>query len=289
MKISMISLPKFPWWGTGTPAYENNLAMKLGSHPTQKIVKKEHSKAIETLKKYAEVEVFPFPQELDGNGLYKHDFVFSRDSFISNQRGDVVMSNFSERQRQAEAQQMGFFLEEAGYRVHSLSSDSFAEGGEFYYVASEDILFAGISRNNIHGISETAKLLGIKYIIIVESDSFHLDTVFTLLLGENGHLVGIIVCKDLIKNNQSLDAFAKKRNVELIDVDPIDTIDSDGKGKITVNCLPLSGVLIGGNKFLTKGVEEKIKGLGIKHVIVPVSQFKLSGGGIHCLANELKI
>ena len=288
MKISMVSLPKFPWWDNGTPAYENNLAMRLGSIPVQKKVQTEHKEVLKILNKYAKVELFPFPQEMDSNGLNKHDFIFSRDSFISNQKGDVVISNFSERERQAEAEQMYSYLEVKGYRIHRLSSDSYAEGGEFYFVAKDDILFAGISRNNIHGISETARFLGIKNIVIVESDSFHLDTVFTILIQKDGHLAGIIVCKDLIRNSQSLESFAKKRGIELIDVDPIDTIAADGKGKITVNCLPLQGVLVGGDKFSTKGVEEKIKKLGIKHVVVGVSQFKLSGGGIHCLANELR-
>lgn len=288
MKICMVNLPKFPWWGNGTPAYENNLAMKIGSIPNQKKVAKEHSQAVETLKKYATVHLFPFPQEMDSNGLNKHDFIFSRDSFISNQKGSVVMSNFSERERQAEAQQMALFLEDSGYKVHRLSADSFAEGGEFYYVLKDDILFAGISRNNIHGISETARLLGIANIQIVESDSFHLDTVFTILIHKDGHLAAILVCKDLIKNAPSLEQFAKKRNIELIYVSAFDTIDDNGKGKITVNCLPLQGVLIGGDKFTTKGVENRIKKLGIEHIIVSVSQFKLSGGGVHCLANELR-
>lgn len=288
MKISFVSLPKFPWWGTGTPAYENNLAMRLGSLPDQKKVEEEHSRALKTLQKHVTVELFPFPQELDSNGLYKHDFVFTRDSFISNQKGEVVISNFSERQRQAEAEQMALFLEEKGYKINRLNPSAFAEGGEFYYCMKDDLLFAGISRNNIHGISETARLLDIKNIQIVESDSFHLDTVFTLLLGKDGYLVGIIVCLELIKNPQSLKDFAKKKGIELINVKPIDTIDQDGKGKISVNCLPVPGYLIGGDKFSTPGVEAKIKKLGISHVITPMFQFKLSGGGIHCLVNELK-
>lgn len=288
MKISLTKLPAYPWWGTGTPAYENNLAMKLGALPVQEKVEKEHSQVLKTLQKYAELEVFPFPQELDSNGLYKHDFVFTRDSYISNQRGEIVLSSFSERQRQAEAEQMALFLEEKGYKIYRLSTTAYAEGGEFYYCLKDDLLFAGISRNNIHGISETARLLGIENIQIVESDSFHLDTVFSLLLNKDGHLAGIIVCLELIKNGKSIEEFAKKRNIEMINILPKDSIDTDGKGSMAVNCLPLPGLLIGGDKFTTPGVEAKIKRLRIEHVITPVSQFKLSGGGVHCLANELE-
>lgn len=288
MKISFVNLPKFPWWGTGTPAYENNLAMNLGVFPDQKKVQIEHKKVVETLQKYATIETFPFPNQLDANGLNKHDFVFSRDSFISNQNGEVVISNFAEKERQPEAEQMAKILEDRGYKINRLSESAYAEGGEFYYLPKEDLLFAGICRNNIHGISETARLLNIKNIQIIESDSFHLDTVFTVLIDKGEHLAAIIVCLDLVKNRQSIEDFAKKRNIKLIDVLSLDTIDNNGKGRISVNCLPLPGVLIGGDKFETLGVEEKIKRLGIKHVVTDVSQFKLSGGGIHCLANELK-
>ena len=288
MKISFTFLPHYPWWGSGTPAYKNNLAMKVGAFPDQKTVEKEHIGVLKTLQQYTDVETFPFPQELDANGLNKHDFVFSRDSFISNQRGEVVISNFSERERQAEAEQMALYLKDKGYSVYRLNNSAFAEGGEFYYCLKDDLLFAGISRNNIHGISETARLLGIENVQIVESDSFHLDTVFSLLLDKGGYLIGIIACLELIKNSKSIEQFAKKRGIELIDILPIDTIGTDGKGKIAVNCLPLPGVLIGGDKFDTPGVEAKIRNLGLECVIIPVSQFRLSGGGIHCLVNELR-
>ena len=288
MKISFTTLPKYPWWGSGTPAYENNLAMKLGALPKQEVVEKEHAQVLKTLQKYTKVEVFPFPPTLDANGLNKHDFVFTRDAFISNQKGSVVISNFSEKERQAEAEEMVKFLGEKGYKTFRLSEGAFAEGGEFYYIAKDDLIFAGICRNNIHGVSETARILGIGNIQIIESDSFHLDTVFTLLLGKEGHLKGIIVCLDLVKNSQSIQAFAKKRNIELIDILAVDTIGDDGKGKISVNCLPLPGYLIGGDLFKTPGVEEKIEKMEIEHVLTDVSQFKLSGGGIHCLVNELE-
>lgn len=262
--------------------------MKVGAFPDQKTVEKEHIGVLKTLRRYADIETFPFPPQLDANGLNKHDFIFSRDLFISNQRGKMVMSNFSERERQAEAEQMALYLAEKGYTIHRLSSNSFAEGGEFYYVLKDDLLFAGISRNNIHGISETARLLGIENIQIVESDSFHLDTVFSLLLDKSGHLIGIIACLELIKNSKSIEQFTKKRGIELIDILPIDTIGTDGKGQISINCLPLPGVLIDGDKFATPGVEAKISKLGLERVIIPVSQFRLSGGGIHCLVNELR-
>lgn len=287
MKISFSQLPHYPWWGHGTPAYENNLAMKVGNTPKQNIVKKEYNTCYQLLSKYATLEVYPFPQELDANGLNKHDFVFTRDSFISNQKGKIVISNFSERERQAEAEYRQKQLENSSYELFRLPDNAYAEGGEFYYSPKDDILFSGVCRNNKIGISEVTRLLNIKNVCIVESDSFHLDTVFTILLNSKGKLCGIVVCLELIKNKYSVIAFARRYNLEVIDVLPVDTIGYDGNGKISVNCIALPGVLLGGSTFVTPGVEEKIKRMGIEHLWVPVSQFLLSGGGIHCLTNEL--
>lgn len=289
MKLSFSRLPKYPWWGHGTPAYENNLAMKLGNVPVQKIVEEEHARGLDVLKKYADIELFPFPLELDANGLNKHDAVFTRDAFISDQKGLVIISNFSERERQAEAEARTPLLSSLGFKTVRLPEDAFAEGGEFYYVPKDNILFAGGCRNNKKGVEEVAKHLKAKDVCIVESDSFHLDTLFTILLDKQGHLVGIIVCWELIKNKEAVQQFAKKHNIEILEVMPIDTVGFDGKGKISVNCVALPGVLLGGSLFETQGIEEKIKKMGIEHAVTPVSQFLLSGGGIHCLANELRM
>ncbi len=43
-----------------------------------------------------------------------------------------------------------------------------------------------------------------------------IHTVFTILINKEGHLAGILVCLDLIKNRLSIEQFAKKRNIEFI-------------------------------------------------------------------------
>ncbi len=287
MKILLSGLPEFDWWGKGTPAYENNWAMQEGIIPNQKVVVEEYKEILANLRKFAEIEIIPFPPELDTNQLYKHDAIFIRDSFISNQKGKVVLTNFSEKDRQVETEHVKTYLQNEGYDIYTLSKDAFMEGGEYYFSKNDNILFSGISRGNRKGVNETAKHLEVDEVLIVETDAFHMDTVFTIMLGNDGKLSGIIVCLELIKNKDEIIGFAKKHNIQLIEIDPIDSIDFDGKGKLSVNCLALPGVLLGGHKFLTPGGEEKIAGLGINHSVTPITQFLHSAGGYHCLTNEL--
>jgi N-dimethylarginine dimethylaminohydrolase len=287
MKILISELPKSNWWGKGSEAYDNDWAMEEGVIPNHQQVLIEYKSFAENLQKYAEIDIIPFPDELDINNLYKHDAIFIRDSFISNQKGEMVIANFSERKRQIERDHVRDYLQKNGYRTFELADDAYMEGGEYYFSKNDNTLFSGISRSNKKGVEETAKLLGVKEVLIVETDAFHMDTVFTIILDKSGLLCGLIACPKLIKNMDIIREFVKKNNIELIEIDPIDSIDFDGKGKISVNCLPLPGVLLSGNEFLTQGVEEKIKKLGVTHSVTPITQFLHSAGGYHCLTNEL--
>lgn len=288
MRILFSQLPQSPWWGKGySEAYENNWAMQEGNLPNQTFVEKEHKGGLSLLQKYCEIEIIPFPKKLDVGGLYKHDGVFVRDSLISNQRGEIVVANFRERLRQPELEHIEKHVVKRGHRVHHLPSTAFAEGGEFFYIPKQNILFAGLSRNNEYGVRQTAKLLGIKKVFIIKSKSFHLDTLFCIALNKKGELAALLACLDLIDNVKEVKAFAKELKVPLLPLDEIDSIGKNGKGRISVNCLAIPGVLLGGSKFLTKGIERELKRLKIIHAVSPITQFLLSGGGIHCLTNEL--
>jgi len=287
MKVLLSQLPKYPWWGSGTPVYENNWAMKIGVIPDHTKVQDEYLGVYDALKKHTDLQVIPFPEELDANVLNKHDAIFVRDSFISNQKGDIVISHFTEKERQSETKHLEKYLEKENFKLHYLPDHAYAEGGEFFYSREENFLFAGISRSNKKGVEETAKLLGVKDLFIVESDSFHLDTIFTSILNSEGRIVGMLVCLALVKNADEVKKFAKKYNMQLIDVIPNDAINFDGNGNISVNCLPVPGKLIGGCAFETLGAEDQIRELHVEHVIAPITQFLYSGGGVHCLTNEL--
>lgn len=288
MKILVSDLPKSNWWGIGMPHYKNNWAMVAGTVPDQKLVENEHQQLIDTLKNVVDVELIPFPRSFDTPEITEHDYVFVRDTFISNQKGEAVLSNFSERHREPEVEIARRMLKKRNIRTYSLSDDAFAEGGEFYYCALEEILFAGLCRNNKKGVDEVTKYLNVKKLCIVETDAFHLDTIFTTLVDKSGKTVAVLTCPAQIKNWTVVEIFLKKHAIQLIEIDQTDTIGRPGHiGRMATNCSSLPGILIGGALFSTPRVEDKIRSMGIERMISPVTQFQLSGGGIHCLTNEI--
>lgn len=288
MPLTLSALPKNPWWGKGTPAYNNNPFMKLGAVPDQDKVIKEYRALLKLLERETEVRILPFAENLDDNQFYCHDYVFTRDSFISNLHGEVMVSNFSERRREPEARSRQQQLQGLGYKVSTLPEKAFAEGGEFLYADQDGILFAGRSRNNAQGNQRVSRWLGVKELFEVISVGYHLDTAMAVVKDKSGHVVAVLACLDKIANRTELMEFLQAKKIILIAVDKWDSLGSDHLGNLAINCLSLPGVLIGGSRFTTKDVEPKLKALGIKYLVTSVSQFtQFSGGSIHCLTNEL--
>ena len=100
----------------------------------------------------------------------------------------------------------------------------------------------------------------------------------------------MIACTSLMENDSvnNLKSFAKRKNIELVEVEPEDAIGTDKElGEFAVNCQPLPGYLIGPTRFRSNKVAPLLKELEVMHITVPTTQFRLSGGAIHCLTNEL--
>jgi len=295
MKLLISKLPKNDWWGHGTPIYENNPAMKEGVVPNQKLVKIEMflmSKLFNRLP--IEVLEIDFPYFLDqqNTNQRQHDFVFVRDLFVSNQNGSVVISKFKEKARQVEADVMQIMLDSMGYKTIRIPENlnATAEGGEFYFCPGDGVLFSGACRNNIEGAEWVAQEFNIDELVIMKSNAFHLDTLFTPVINKENKLVAVIGCTDLMEKDsvENLRQFAKRKNIELVEVSPEDAIGTEHElGEFAVNCEPLPGYLVGPTRFRSNKVAPLLKELGVMHITVPTTQFRLSGGAIHCLTNEL--
>ena len=166
----------------------------------------------------------------------------------------------------------------------------FAEGGEFYYCRKDKILFSGIKRNSIRGAEEVASFLNVNELILVKTEAFHLDTVFTTILDQYGRLCAIIVCKDLISKDSFdfLYKFSDLNNIRIINIPPIDSIGINNNiGSLAVNNFSAPGLLISSSRFSDPFVAKYLNSKNIKMETTPVSEFQLSGGSIHCLTNEL--
>jgi N-dimethylarginine dimethylaminohydrolase len=295
MKILISHLPKNNWWGHGTPIYKNNPAMKQGMIPNQELVEIEMYMMTQLFNRLpVEVIEVDFPSFLDqqNSDKRKHDFVFVRDLFVSNQRGKVIISKFSEEARQVESDMMEIMLNSMEYQTIRIpdSINAKAEGGEFYYCADQKILFSGACRNNTKGAEWVAQEFDVNELIIMKSNVFHLDTLFTPVINKKNELAAMIACTELMEKESvdDLKSFANKISVELVEVDPEDSIGTKDKlGEFAVNCCPLPGYLIGPTRFRSLKVNQLLKDLEVMHITIPTTQFRLSGGSVHCLTNEL--
>ena len=144
MKIAISSLPKKPWWSDGIIGYKDNPFMKNGTVPNQNLLIKERLNLIATLKKNKiEVIEFPFPKILE-ESKFGHDYVFMRDSFISDLNGNVLMLKFAEKKREAETEIVANELEKLNFNLKELPTKKniLAEGGEFYFCPKDKLLFS---------------------------------------------------------------------------------------------------------------------------------------------------
>ncbi|MDA9946258.1 arginine deiminase-related protein [Candidatus Marinimicrobia bacterium] len=292
MKVAISSLPQSPWWGQGIISYEDNPFMKNGVIPNQALLTKERDNLINTLKKNKiEVIEFPFPEKLEET-KYGYDYVYIRDGFISDLNGKALILNFSQKKRQQETKLIADQLEKLNYELEELSikDNVFAEGGEFYFCPKDKILFSGINRNTIKGAEEVASFLNVNQLIMIETSSFHLDTVLTTVFDKYGNLKAIVFCDELIskKSTKNLKKLSKEFNVDLISIGQEDSIGSKNKlGSLAVNSFSSPGLLISSVKYSSSFARKKLSELQITLEECPVSQYQLSGGSVHCITNEL--
>ena len=292
MKIVISSLPKKPWWSDGIIGYKDNPFMKNGTVPNQNLLIKERLNLIATLKKNKiEVIEFPFPKILE-ESKFGHDYVFMRDSFISDLNGNVLMLKFAEKKREAETKIVANELEKLNFNLKELPTKKniLAEGGEFYFCPKDKLLFSGINRNTIAGAEYVASFLNANELILIDTPSFHLDTVFTTVFDKQGALSAMIVCKELITKDsfKNVEKISKKLNIHIIIIPKKDSIGtSNYLGSLAVNSFCAPGLLISSSHYSDFSVGKKLEILEVKTEVCPVSQFQLSGGSVHCLTNEL--
>ena len=292
MRIVISSLPKKPWWSDGIIGYKDNPFMKNGTVPNQNLLIKERLNLIATLKKNKiEVIEFPFPKILE-ESKFGHDYVFMRDSFISDLNGNVLMLKFAEKKREAETEIVANELEKLNFNLKELPTKKniLAEGGEFYFCPKDKLLFSGINRNTIAGAEYVASFLNANELILIDTPSFHLDTVFTTVFDKQGALSAMIVCKELITKDsfKNVEKISKKLNIHIIIIPKKDSIGaSNYLGSLAVNSFCAPGLLISSSHYSDFSVGKKLEILGVKTEVCPVSQFQLSGGSVHCLTNEL--
>ena len=292
MKIVLSKIPNSGWWPNGIPKYKDNPAMMEGLVPDIDLLKKERDNLIATIKSkgYKIIEL-DFPKELDKQNP-RHDFIFIRDSFISNQNGTIIILRAGEPQRRIENKIVMKSLKNLNMKIIEMPNnpDIRADGGEFYYCAKEKILFSGLQRNTIKGAQFVADKFNVNQMIILEGKGYHLDTFFTPVLGTDSQIVALIACTKIItrKSKKVLFQFSDEKKVPIFDIPESDAIGTKKAiGSFAVNALPLPGLLIRPFKFSDSSIDQRLKAMGIEIEITKTSQFQMSGGSVHCITNEL--
>ena len=110
------------------------------------------------------------------------------------------------------------------------------------------------------------------------------------IFNEQNELCLLIACTELLENDSwiRLKEFSKKRDIPIIAIHPKEAIGTRAElGSFAVNCMPLPGYLVGSAEFKTQQINDALKENNIKHLVVPLTQFRLSGGSVHCLTNKL--
>ena len=288
IKIALSDLPKKDWWGSGIVAYQDNDMMVDGVKPNQAILDSEYHKLVNMIKSVGlETTIVPFSNVLEKEE--KFDFIFMRDHFLCNSDKKIVMCNMRLEERLNEANFVVETMEKSGYIVSYLpNQDCLAEGGEFFYLPKENILLAGLCRNNLKGAESMAALMGVDQLHIIESSGYHLDTAICPIFNNEYDCIGINCAKEVFddKNYKVLRNLCSKYGWELIDIENYNQKKSL-EARAAMNALTLPGILISGAPILSKKVQDFTAVNNIQMYTSSVSQFNLSGGSVHCLTNEL--
>ena len=288
IKIALSALPKKDWWGSGIVAYQDNDMMVDGATPKQTILENEYHQLVDMIRSVGlETTIVPFSDVLEKEE--KFDFIFMRDHFLCNTDKNIVMCNMRLEERLNEGNFVVETMEKSGYMVSYLpNQDCLAEGGEFFYLPKENILLAGLCRNNLKGAESMAGLMGVDQLHIIESSGYHLDTAICPIFNNEYDCIGINCAKEVFddKNYKVLKNLCSKYGWELIDIENYNQKQSL-EARAAMNALTLPGILISGAPILSKKVQDFTAVNNIQMYISSVSQFNLSGGSIHCLTNEL--
>lgn len=239
-----------------------------------------------TMTGYNVIEL-PFPSLLDTKSGLHHDGVFIRDVGCMYQ-DKWIQANFNASNRQIEAEVYSKIIQNTFDKtILTLPDDAFLEFGEVHYLetAQGKYYFGGLSRANKQGHDFFAEMICPNHYCLIESKSFHLDTVCTPVLNKDNVLIAIILAVDMVSKKSAL--ALQKLNIDIIIIDNKDSADEDGLGNYAVNCLVGKGFLISGARFSTSQVEQTLEQMGIIHYIVPLVDYAFAGGSVHCLTTEI--
>ncbi len=259
--------------------------------PDQAVIQSDYKNFVATLEKTGfKIHILPFPEELNQIDNLKHDAIFIRDSGFMFQ-DYWIKARFSAKQRAQEAEVFADIISKKfSKKIIELPTNAYLEFGETFYLKTKNgtFYFGGLSRSNKIGHDFIKEILDPDHYCLIESEGYHLDTVFSPVINKNNELVAILTTDNMI--SPSCIANMKNVDLEIINIDPIDSSGvGKGLGNYAVNSLIAPGKLLNSIEFKTPGVEERLQQLGIERYISPLTYHRFAGGSFHCLTNEIYI
>lgn len=257
--------------------------------PNQKRLQRDFENFKRTLKTaWFHVIVLPFPNELNKINSLHHDAVFVRDAglMINNY---WIKGHYSVDVRQKEAEVYApLIAKKFKKKIIELPPGAEVEFWETIYIntAKGSYYFWWLSRSNKKGHNFVRDIVKPDHYILIESQWYHLDTVFSPVINKENKLVALLVTKWML--SASSIASLKKLHAEIIFVD---NIDSSWQGKelwnYAVNALTAPGIIVSSSKFKTPGVEKRLVALWVKHFVTSLNDYKYAWWSVHCLTNEI--
>ena len=304
-EILIVNLPKTNktikgCWYTGYPIHKGISKNSLNGAtvyaknnriiPDQKIIKREFARFVQTLKRAGfKFRSLAFPSQLNQPDNLHHDAVFIRDAGLM-YKDYWIQANFSVEDRKPEAQAHAQIIaQKFKKKIVTPPQGAYIEFGDVIIINTQQgsFYFGGLSRSSKEGHEFTRSIIEPDKYILINSKGYHLDTVLCPVISKNNELTALLVAKKFIssKSFRSLE----KIGVPIIEIDPIDSLGNNNEpGFFAINGLSAPGVLVNSKKFLTSGVEEKLKALKIKRFVTPLTFHRFAGGACHCLTNEIR-
>lgn len=177
-----------------------------------------------------------------------------------------VSGNFRFKERKGEEAYYRQWFSDHGYDVVTLH---FSQGGEGDALFYKDVLYMGYGfRSYRHAHSEIAKILGVEVMSLrlIDPYFYDFDTTFCPL-GTKGFLYFPL-------------AFSQESRLRIAKVDgAMEMTKAQAEGFIG-NSVYIEGKLLVG--YLDDDLREKLKKLDVEPILLDMSEFKKSGGGIKC-------
>ena len=203
------------------------------------------------------------------------DMVFATDQGIVQDK-KVLLSRFWTDERKNESTHYNKWFREHGYHIMQLPPEVYFEGNGDSYLWNDKLFIGTGYRANDKTCEAVSKLLDYEVIPleIIDPKFYHLDVGFFPLNNETAFYYPL--------------AFSEKSRGVLKKLVPhlIEFTDEEASGFCANSVVTDHQVIHQSNN---PTFTEKLEKLGYTSIEVDVSEFKKSGGGIHCLTNMLEV